>query len=84
MTKLSCRPRGVKGVANDTPETIFRDDIWVWEALIKQFEIETGLPVAAIDDLYGHILGKEFEDFKWQVNKFSIEFKGVEFEIDAG
>ncbi len=71
-------------MSDSIPEIIFRDDKWVWEALIKQFEIETGLPVAAIDDLYGHILGKEFEDFEWQANKLSIEFKGVEFEIDAG
>lgn len=69
---------------SDAPEIIFRDAKWVWEALIKQFEIETGLPVAAIDDLYSHILGKEFGDFKWQANKLSIELKGVEFEIDAG
>lgn len=69
---------------SDTPEIIFRDAKWVWEALIKRFEAETGLSVAAIDDLYGHILGKEFEDFQWQANKLSVEFKGVEFEIDAG
>jgi len=69
---------------NTMAEIVFRDATWVWKALIKEFQTETGLSVAAIDDLHGHILGKEFEDFKFHVNRLSIEFKGVEFEIEAG
>jgi hypothetical protein len=66
------------------PPLHIRDEDWVFEALRKAFETETGLNVGALAIRYSEPFHPE--DFETRVaiakGRFLSQFAGVEFEID--
>lgn len=55
---------------------------WVLNAIVRQYESETGLTVASVGLELGHILGPDFETAEYQAAKFVTELKGAVIEID--